>query len=481
MVKDVGSRLELFVDDFLIGELRGGARQVLHHPQPRDIVLTHDRAWEGNTSGYHTFFRDGDRVRVFYRGEQWDNADDKESHPSVTCTAESVDGIHWQKPSLGLIEFQGSRANNIVYTGVGAHNFAPFRDTRPDVPPEHRYKALASGDTELYAFVSPDGFHWAHLVEKPVITDGAFDSQNLAFWDDVRGEYRAFYRDKMGGQAPDWLGVRWIKTATSSDFVHWTEGKWLEFPDAPTEQLYTNQVLPYFRAPHILLGFPTRFMKGIAVANRGGITEGLLMSSRDGEIFHRWGEALIRPGLNRDRWGNRCNYIWHGLIETPSDLPGGPNELSLYSTEHYCAGSANRVRRFTLRMDGFVSINAPLSGGELLTPPIIYRGEQLVLNVSTAAAGSVRVELQDADGGPLDGFTLDDSDEIWGDTLEWVVTWKDGADVSRFMGQPVRVRFVMSDADLYALRFLPAGQERWQVAATPDTGSEESNTEVRTR
>ena len=91
------------------------------------------------------------------------------------------------------------------------------------------------------------------MSDTPVITDGVFDSQNLAFWDDLRGEYRAYFRDLKEE-------IRDIKTCTSKDFLHWTPGAWLEYPGAPVEHLYTNQVVPYYRAPHIFLGFPSRYV-----------------------------------------------------------------------------------------------------------------------------------------------------------------------------------------------------------------------------
>jgi hypothetical protein len=442
----IESRLELFVDDYLVDRLGGGARRLLHHPQPREIVLVHDRAWEGNTCGYHTFFRDGDLVRAYYRGSHAKGVGGKEAHPQVACTAESDGGVHWRKPALGLVEFQGSTANNIILANRATHNFTAFRDDNPSCPPAQRYKGLGgSRKSGLLPFASPDGRRWHFIRAEPVITDGAFDSQNLAFWDAVQGQYRAYYRDFAEG-------VRGIKTATSPDFLNWSAGQWLQYTDSPNEHLYTNQVLPYFRAPHILLGFPTRY-----VPDRDQITEGLFMSSRDGLTFQRWGEALIRPGLNRDRWGNRCNYIWHGLVETAGEFPGAPNELSLYSTEHYYEGNANWVRRFTLRMDGFVSVNAPLAGGEVVTQPLLFTGEQLLLNLSTAAAGIARVELQDADGRPIEGFALENCDELWGDSLEIAVTWNGSADVSALAGRPVRLRVSMSDADLYAFRFAPPG------------------------
>ena len=177
------------------------------------------------------------------------------------------------------------------------------------------------------------------------------------------------------------------------------------------------------------------------------------MSSRDGIVFQRWGEALIRPGLNRERWGNRCNYVWHGIIETPSEVPGAPNEWSIYSTEGYYEGAMNHVRRFTVRMDGFVSVNAPLAGGEIVTRPLTFRGSRLELNVSTAAAGAMRVEIQTPEGRPVQGFAAADCEEIWGDAIERNVLWKDQPDLAALAGQPIRLRFTMNDADLYSFRF----------------------------
>ena len=110
-------------------------------------------------------------------------------------------------------------------------------------------------------------------------------------------------------------------------------------------------------------------------------------------------------------------------------------------------------RRYTLRLDGFVSVNAPLAGGELITRPFTFSGKELEINYSTSAAGQVRVEMQDAEGRPLPGFTLEDCEPIWGDHVARTVKWKAGSDVSAQAGKPVRLRFEMSDADLFSLRF----------------------------
>ncbi|MHC4179467.1 MAG: hypothetical protein ACYSWU_18300, partial [Planctomycetota bacterium] len=229
----------------------------------------------------------------------------------------------------------------------------------------------------------------------------------------------------------------------------------LEYPGAPPEHLYTNQVTPYYRAPHIFLGFPKRFLPQRRAVEHPypGVSDGLLMTSRDGRKFHRWGEAFIRPGLQKERWICRNNMTAWGILVTKSAIPGTPDELSVYSAEGYYTGESCQLRRYTLRIDGFVSLQAPLKGGEMVTRPITFEGKRLMINVSTSAAGSVRVEVQDAAGRPIPGFALADSTEIFGDELARAVTWKGGSDVAKLAGKPIRLRFVLKDADLYALRF----------------------------
>jgi len=486
---EIGSRLELFVDDTLIQSM-SNAQRVLHHPTPQEIALVHDAPWEGSGSGYHSVFRDGDLYRMYYKAWHLDVTGGRlnsGAHPLYCCYAESDDGIHWRKPELGLHEFQGSTANNIVMVsgkidGVDADPGHPavFKDENPDCPPDARYKAIirSRGPRGLLAFRSPDGIHWSPMTDHPVITEGAFDSQNLAFWDPVRGEYRAYWRIFTAGVTTEkeWRpqGVRAIRTATSKDFLNWGPHADLTYENSPAEHLYTNQIKPYYRAPHIFVGFPTRYIeRGWSDSMRAlpelehrelraaahlrygtALTEGLLMSSRDGVHFQRFNEAFLRPGVEREgTWNYGQQYIaWHA-VETRSALPGAPNELSLYAGESYWTGKGSMLRRYTLRVDGFVSVSAPFAGGELITKPITFTGSKLSLNVSTSAAGGVRVELQRPDGQPIPGFTLDQCPEVFGDELERIVTWTGDVDLGSLAGQPVRLRFVLRDADLYAFRF----------------------------
>ena len=374
------------------------------------------------------------------------------------------------------VEFNGSKQNNIVLAGdsiegvsVDPGHIAVFKDSNPSCAADAKYKALIRQDKvrALYALKSPDGIHFKLVTANPVLTDGAFDSQNLAFWDPVRGQYRAYFRDFLEG-------IRGIKTATSPDFVHWSEAKWLDFPDAPIEHLYTNQVVPYDRAPHLFIGFPMRYTDRGKVESTGklphpelrrlrssvsprygtAVTDGLMMTSRDGLTFKRWGEAIIRPGPARtDSWVYGDNMIAWGIMKTKSDRSQAPDELSIYAAEGYWTEKSMKIRRYAFRMDGFVSVQAPLSGGDVVTKPVVFDGSRLEINYATSAAGGIWIELQHADGRAIEGFGQPDCHEIFGDQIQRVVSWKGGQNLSSLAGQPVRLRFVLKDADLYSFRF----------------------------
>jgi len=434
---DIGQRRELFIDSALI-EQRSGASFAMHRPEARDLAIVCDQPWEGNISAYYTLFADGDIFRMYYRGAHWNEQAKRSTHPEFACYAESRDGITWVKPELGLHEFNGSKANNIVLTGSGTHNFTPFRDTRPDCPPEARYKALAGDSKGLLAWQSPDGVRWSLIRDTPVITNGAFDSQNLAFWDSVTRRYRAYWRYFEAGS-----GVRAIRTASSDDFLTWKDEADLAYDKAPPEHLYTNAVMPYVRAPHLYLGFPTRFQP------KNQQVEPVLMTSRDGVHFHRWPEPLIPIDAPQDRDGNRSNYMTSGLLQLPTE----PGLLSVYATEAYYAGPGSRVRRFVFRTDGFMSLQAKSQPGDVLTKLLRFSGQSLQLNFRTEAAGSIRVEVQSADGLPLPGLSLADCEKLQGDAIKKVVTWKSGKTPAIADGQPVRLRFQLQEADLYSMKF----------------------------
>ncbi|MBM3746768.1 MAG: hypothetical protein FJW34_13320 [Acidobacteria bacterium] len=449
----IGPDLQLFVDGYLIESMKG-VRLKLHQPVAAGRAIAFDQAWEGNVSAYAKVFQDGEKFRMYYRGASDPAYVRAEAlrpgekvvpqHVEVACYAESGDGITWRKPELGLHEFQGTRKNNIVWAGEGAHNFAPFRDDNPGAAAGERYKAVGTVKGGLGAFRSADGLRWEKLREAPIITDGAFDSLNVVFWDARRRVYVAVYRDFR-------QGIRTMKCATSGDFVTWTPGEWADYGDAPAEHLYTNATTPYFRAPQIYLAFPKRFVpwrKPFEDSAAAGVSDAVFMSSRDGVHWdRRFLEAFVRPGRDRRDWVHRNRLTAAGVAAT------GADEISIYVSRHYTYASAH-LERMTLRMDGFVSVHADYAGGELVTKPLYIEGSSLVLNYATSAAGSIRYEILDMNGRPLAGYGLEETRVLFGDQIAEVIPLQSP---KRRAGRglearPVRLRFVMKDADLYSLQ-----------------------------
>jgi hypothetical protein len=476
---DLGSRRELFVDSLLIDRMKKADLQ-LHEPQPREVVLQHDTPWEGPFCLYHTIIHDGDRYLLYYRGWQ------VPSEPAVYCVAVSDDGIHFDRPQMGRHEWRGSRQNNIILAQEPfTHTIAPFVDTRPGVPPAERFKALSryltepdsqgKRDATLHGMVSADGIDWQAPGADALITDGKFDSQNVGFWSAAEDQYVAYYRtfslhegmqEPHRGPTTTATSLRRIKRATSKDFSHWEPGIIMDYRQggrqAPAEEFYINQTRPYFRAPHIYVALPARFMDqrhGISDTEAqqlevhetqlSACSDACFMTTRPGQNWYdrTFMEAFIKPRIGAGHWTARCNYPVDGVVQT------GPDEMSLYVAEHY-AQPTNQVRRYSLRLDGFSSVRAPHSGGELITHPVVFSGAELELNFATSAAGSLRVEIRDEQGKPIPGYTLRESIDIFGNRIAGRATWQHGTDVSPLAGRPVILRFVMSDANLYSLRFV---------------------------
>lgn len=445
--KDLRDRRELFVDTHMIASTSGSARLLLHAPTPADVAIRFDSPWDGPYSAYVTVFSDGDKVRMYYRGWQAVGPDTRDGL-QYACYAESTDGGRtFVKPKLGLFEANGSKENNIVW-GNPSHNFAPFKDTRPGVPADEQYKAVqtyksTSGrGSGLAAYYSADGIHWRQAFPEPVMTKGAFDSQNLAFWDPNSKQYRSYYRVFTNK-------VRDIAIATSDDFEHWTDPVLIkQSGDAPHEQFYTNATVSYFRAPQYYFCFPKRYVPNReGLKDFKGISDAKFMSSRDGEHFDRtFLEAFIRPGRDPLNWGDRGTMPAWGIVQT------GPDEMSIYYSQHYRHPTAH-MRRGVLRLDGIASLHADGTPGELITKPFTFAGKMLTLNYATSAAGSVQVEIRNADGSSIPGFTIADAPEAFGDKIDVPFTWKQGADVSALAGKPVRLRIVLRDADVYSYRF----------------------------
>ena len=475
---DIGGRLELMVDDYLIDSMTGDVRLELQTPTSGGRVLHFDKPWEGTTCFYVSVVHGDGLYRMYYRGHSLPSFTAPSllepgetmvpEHTEVTCYAESRDGRTWTKPALGLVEFDGSKENNIIWDRFGNHNFMVFLDTNPKTPPEERYKALASGHPNtplkrMVGMVSPDGIHWKPIRKEAILTQPPTDwGGDEIFWDGYRNEYVAYLRvwfppRHVGSGERRLPTIRAIARSTSPDFLNWSKLEDIRLGEGPRDHFYTNGITPYFRAPHIFLGFPKRFVPWrtqIADAPGNGASDTVFMTSRDGLNWDRkFPQSFIRPGREKRNWGNRTNMTATGVVST------GDDEISLYVLRHYMFPSIH-MERMVLRTDGFVSLNAGYGGGEVVTKPLRFKGNNLVLNFATSAAGSIHIEIQDEEGRPLPGFALEESPLVWGDDIEHTVRWErsharatSDQPLRRIANKPVRLRLVMKDADLSSLRF----------------------------
>jgi hypothetical protein len=112
------------------------------------------------------------------------------------------------------------------------------------------------------------------------------------------------------------------------------------------------------------------------------------------------------------------------------------------------------LSRVVSRRDGFTSVRGAYTGGEFTTPPLTFRGRELVMNVNTSATGMVRVAILDETADPIEGFTAEQCDLIHtANEINRVVRWQGNSDIGRLGGKPVRLRFLVRNADLYAFQF----------------------------
>src|SRR4051794_14738094 len=159
----------LFLDPSLLRE-RHGAELVVNPPHSREIVIRRDRPWEKlMISFYLTVIDEGGRLRMWYICR------DEDSAPHLAY-AESTDGVNWEKPALGLVEYKGGKSNNL--TNVTSLEGSVFRDPHPRNENErYVYVTTVFKGGGIYRFTSPDGLAWKR-DEQPLLPFEA-DSQNV--------------------------------------------------------------------------------------------------------------------------------------------------------------------------------------------------------------------------------------------------------------------------------------------------------------
>lgn len=477
-VVEPGSRRELFVDHALIESLENATLR-LQQPIRAGVALKIDRPWEGPANFGSVVIRHQDRFLLYYRAMTL-NKDDASGR---TCVAVSADGLVWTKPALARDEASGRDDANFVLDDSGRPLAGTvWLDTRPGVPDDERVKALRSfalsgeahtaykdpkGPKGIELWASGDGLVFRRLpaARQPTLISAfpnSFDGGNTMFWSEAEKLYALYYRIMTES------GQRTMARTTSPDLREWSAPVPMTYGDAPAEQFYVNNTGPYFRAPQVYVGLAARFMEGrsavtdeqaraIGLKSPRGIiynrdcSDGVLLTTRAGsERYDRtFPEALIRPGIGAGHWVSRTNYPLTGIF------PAGPDQMMFFVNRNYLQDSWH-IERLLMRVDGFASVSAPHAGGSLLTKPFKVSGATLQLNYSTSAAGGIRVEIQDAAGAPVPGFSLNECPEIIGDEIERTVVWPHGPGLAALAGRTVRLRFVLHDADLFSFRQVPS-------------------------
>ncbi len=456
-VIDIGSRLELFIDTFLIESMKN-AELFMHKPEDKGPVIYFNKPWEGIFSGYTTVIKDEKLYRMYYRGVPLAGRDG--SDEEVTCYAESSDGINWKKPDLGLYKIFGTLKNNVVLAHAApvTHNFSPFLDSNPGRSDSFRFKALGGTQDGLTAYGSNDGIHWGKISDKPVVKGAQFDSQNVSFWSSEEKLYLCYLRKwtTIGERT-----IRSVARSTSPDFLTWSEPVLMDFGNTEPEELYTNQTSPYYRAPHIYIAIAARFFPGKQVISDNqalklkvnpsyyhDCSDAVLLTSRGGNFYQRtFMEGFLRPGIGLENWVSRTNYPALNVVRT------GENEMSFYVNQNY-AQPGTHLHRYSLRIDGFVSIHTGYTPGEIITKPFRFSGKTLIINFSTSAAGYITFEILDENNKVIENYSANECIPLIGNEIARHVEWKtSGESVSDLQGQTIRLRIRMKDSDLFSLKF----------------------------
>jgi len=474
------SHKQLFVDDLIL-ESRGTTQRVQHSfkKDPRNPVFEQEYPWERQgvlnfVSSVH--YDPQTRLFTAWYHSMLGEPDGKKGELGRTpLIAYSDDGIRWQRPLIGQKEYLGSKVNNVVPM---ANNIVPIPDAKD---PAKRFAGyLYSPEKNALAVsYSPDGL--AGWSEFKAVCGGGRDVVT-ACRDELGGGYFSFMKWRLGtwnrraawaawGPTPDAMTRGPINiTADLDDDAGSADRVAAAFPVldfVQANQLHTEiyEVTPFIYEGHYF-GLPMRFdVSGKGGGNVDGLTDVMLIASRDKQGKNGWqrpGGKQAPPLLALGKWGE-----WDsGQIYGPNGLLVVDDEIVLYYSGacfgHEPAGSKSdgegnpayraAIGRATLRLDGLVSLHADADDAEIATKLVTFTGSQLQVNVA-CPKGMLRVELRDALGNPIPGFTFEDCDRFTGDALRHVVSWHAKTDLSALAGKPIQVRFQLTNGDLYAMQF----------------------------
>jgi len=432
----VGSVHQLFIDDDLIAQIDGLQRVVnqptKHHENP---VLTYEHPWEGNcviTWGSVIYDDEEKLFKIWYEVYK---KFPKHGDGTLLCYATSEDGIKWDKPELGVYDYFGSKANNIVFWLKGKGIDAPTVLPVPAPTPELKYRLYFHQERGIYTATSADGVHW-DLNERVLIEAG---DRCSAHYDPDRKKFVVITR--IPGRGLRTCGL-W-ESDDGEDFTHVGEILAPDDQDPEETQLYG---MIYANYAGLRLGFLEMFF----VPTR--LLDTQLAYSRDGITWHRavdrqtflslgppgaWDQAWVTPSQNPPiRIGDRLYIFYQG------------RQTLHWAVEPY--GHIGSIGLAFLRPDAFVSLDAQCDEGCVTTTPLRLDGDALHIN-AFARPGYVLSEVTDASGGPIEGFTREDCVPLsMTDALDHTVAWKGERQLGELRDQTVRLRFYLRGAKLFS-------------------------------
>ena len=432
---------QLFLDDGLIASV-DGLQQVVNQPVRHHVnpVLTWDKPWEGNCViawGSVLYDKREEQFKVWYQVYKKFPANGERS--TLLCYATSTDGVHWRKPTLGLLEYDSSKANNIVFLGDGSEldSASVLLDPHPTEQSRYRMYWYDAAHDGIRAAVSPDGIRWKP-IEGVVVKSG---DRSTVTYDHRRKRFSIITR-QPASRIPRTC-VLW-ESEDGLNFSLVGEIAAVDADDAKRTDLYGMIAFPY---EGMQIGFLEMFYdRPLRKLNTQ------LMYCHTG---HTWERACDRQTFLD--WGPPGS--WDQAWVTPSHNPPIRVGDKLYifyqgrSTLHYGEkpyGHIGSIGLAYLRVDGFVSLDSIWKEGTVTTAPLLLEGQSLHVNTE-ARPGTVFVEVTNLDGEPFSGFTRDDCQPLHGiDSINSEIKWRSGHSLAELAGQPVRLRFYVQGAKLYS-------------------------------
>lgn len=500
---DIGSRRQVFINGRFLDKVRN-VELIVHQPtKTGELSVKPEYPWEqGGIGPYSSVLKEGDTYHMWYQvmdTVQW-NGEASEVRGAI-CYARSADGIHWKKPMLGITDYQGNKENNIVL-GQGAGDVYIGQDggmvfLDPTAPTDQRFRfviRINRLNKYVHIFSSGDGLHWkmthrSAITYRPMEKGHHLDSQNVIFYDDRINKYVAYVRKNL----MRWPSAGRTIARAESDrldgfpvvqdmpIVLGPDSSDLHHEEVAMVDYYMSAAVKYPWAEDAYYMFPTayyhymgRFSREFAedCPTNAGPLHTQFAASRDGVAWERYDRRpfvdLGRKGQfdwasSRTMWGivpsvdDQEMYLYYRASDWLHGWDRDERNKRLLTAAGLGADQNIAViSRVVSRKDGFVSARAAYTGGEFITPPLIFKGSKLVLNVDTSATGIVQVEILDQDGAPLTDsrWRIDDCDRIHtANEINRAVTWRGNSNLSEFAGKPIRLRFVMWDTDLYAFQF----------------------------